>query len=801
MRHARNVVVTLRVTEFITPQRDDYTRQACHRPKVGIAGPVLPLLLILAYTVTSLAPCSAATPVERPITADERDHWAYRPLRVTEPPTVDDPRWGQHPIDRFIYAEWQGKKLAPLPRAGRATLIRRLSFDLTGLPPTPAEVDAFVHDASPDAYERLVDRLLDSPAYGERYAQHWLDLARFAESDGFEHDLVRPNAWRYRDWVIDALNRDIPYDEFVRLQIAGDELRPGDPDAAVATGFLLCGPDMPDINLQDERRHLLLNEMTSTVGAVLLGLQVGCAQCHDHKYDAITQFDFYRLRAYFEPADVFGEHPIPTDAELAARRTAESAWSKDDHRRAKRRRELEQFARKRFRDKNPDEQPPLEVMLAELSNQDRAEHTELVAALANLPPLPELPLGRVMRAHKIAGDGAGEARIAAHLYLRGDFRQPGPEVTCGVPRVLESESETSPIANNSRAALADWLTGNAQPLAARVIANRLWQWHFGAGIVGSPSDFGVMGENPTHAELLDWLADRLAADGWSLKKMHRLIVTSQTYRSASAPHDAAWSAAEFEQARAAFAHSSATDPRNRLWWRRNRIRQDGESIRDALLAAGDRLAPRNFAQPAGPGVRPPLPAEITVTLLKDQWNPSGNAEDHRRRSIYLFVRRNLRYPLFDVFDRPDTNATCPMRHESTTATQSLVLLNSALSLEAARHLAGAALKDAALKDAVLKDAPDDRAAQIAQAYRRVFAREPDADELQTALDFLVRQTAQLKDAKREPGSLALPIVPLAARADSLPSGSLPSEVDPHAAAALVDFCLALLNSSEAVYVD
>ena len=383
--------------------------------RVLASSPLGRLLLIIACTVTSLAPCSAATPVERPITADERDHWAYRPLTGAEPPPVDDPRWGQHPIDRFIFAEWQAKALTPLPRAGRATLIRRLSFDLTGLPPTPAEVDAFVHDASPDAYERLVDRLLASLAYGERFAQHWLDLARFAESDGFEHDLVRPNAWRYRDWVIDALNRDLPYDEFVRLQIAGDELHPADPAAAVATGFLLCGPDMPDINLQDERRHLLLNEMTSTVGAVLLGLQVGCAQCHDHKFDAITQFDFYRLRAFFEPADVFGEHPIPTEAEAAARRTAEAAWSADDHKRDKRSRDLEQTARKRFRDKNPDEQPPLEVMLAELSDKERAEHAELVAALANLPPLPELPLGRVMRAQKIATDGTNDARIAAHL--------------------------------------------------------------------------------------------------------------------------------------------------------------------------------------------------------------------------------------------------------------------------------------------------------------------------------------------------------------------------------------------------
>ncbi|MGD9647908.1 MAG: DUF1549 and DUF1553 domain-containing protein [Pirellulales bacterium] len=738
--------------------------------------------------VTATEAETAPAPPERAITADERDHWAYRPLAEVEPPAVDDERFGRHPIDRFICADWQPKSLAPLPRAGRATLIRRLSFDLIGLPPTPAEIEAFVADTSPDAYERLVDRLLASPAYGERYAQHWLDLARFAESDGFEHDLVRPNAWRYRDWVIDALNRDVPYDEFVRLQIAGDELYPGDPTAAVATGFLRCGPDMPDINLQAERRHLLLNEMTSTVGAVMLGLQVGCAQCHDHKYDAITQYDFYRLRAFFEPADVFGEHPIPTTAEMAARREAEGAWSKEDHQRSRRRRELEQTARRRFREKNPDEQPPLEVMLAELSDKDRAEHTKLAAALAGLPALPDLPHGRVMQSIESDDSAASDEAFAAHLYLRGDFRQPGPEVDCGFPRVFASESPDEPGESTSdpsdaakpRSALAAWLTGGQQPLAARVIANRVWQWHFGTGIVGSPSDFGVMGENPTHAELLDWLAARLATDGWSLKRMHRLIVTSETYQLASAPHDSQWSAAAAAQARAAWEHSSAADPGNHQWWRRNRLRQGGEAIRDAMLLAGDRLSPRR----GGPGVRPPLPPEVTATLLKDQWNTSGDPEDHRRRSIYLFVRRNLRYPLFDVFDRPDTNATCPLRHESTTATQSLVLLNSAFSLDCARWLAGA----------VLSAEPSDRSRQIDEAYLRVFGRRVAADERQDALAFWQQQTERLRAARRNADSLALP---------EFAAGSAvePANIEPPAAAALVDLCLALFNASEAVYVD
>src|SRR6185369_16297704 len=236
--------------------------------------------------------------IEPPITEGERGHWAFQPIKRGDLPAVKNSAWVRNDVDQFILAKLEAAGLSPTPAVDRVTLIRRVTFDLTGLPPSPAEVDAFVSDKSANAYEKLIDRLLASSAYGERWAQHWLDLARFAETDGFEHDYERPNAWRYRDWVIDALNRDVPLDEFIRLQLAGDELSPGDPAATIATGFLLCGPDMPDINDQEERRSIFLTDMTGTVGAVFLGLQVGCAQCHDHKYDPISQADFYRLRAF-----------------------------------------------------------------------------------------------------------------------------------------------------------------------------------------------------------------------------------------------------------------------------------------------------------------------------------------------------------------------------------------------------------------------------------------------------------------------------------------------------------------------
>ncbi|MBI2826570.1 MAG: DUF1553 domain-containing protein [Planctomycetia bacterium] len=724
------------------------------------------LLVAVACLRAAGADASPAAPAEPPITDSDRAHWAYRPLSSPAVPTVADPRWSRSPVDRFVKAALEQRRIEPVPRAGKATLLRRLSFDLTGLPPTPQALAAFENDESPDAYEKLVDRLLASPAYGERFAQHWLDLARFAETDGFEHDLLRPNAWRYRDWVIGALARDMPYDEFVRLQIAGDELVPGDPDAAVATGFLLCGPDMPDLNLPEERRHNVLNEMTATVGSALLGLQVGCAQCHDHKYDPISQHDFYRLRAFLDSADCFRDHPIPSVAELAARQAAEDALPVEDRQRAERLRELEELGASRFRDENPDVQPSLKDQLARLTDDERKEHAALVEAVKALPKLPEVPLARVMR--------DGQPRDS-YLYVRGDFRQKGPVVSCGFPRVVaEGDSQPTAAANRPRAALAAWLTRPDHPLATRVIVNRIWQWHFGAGLVASASDFGVMGNRPTHPELLDWLAERFVADGWSMKKMHKLLVTSETYQLAASAFDADWPAERAQAARATWNAAAANDPEDELLWRRRRTRLSGEAIRDAMLAACDRLSPRH----GGPGVRPPLPPEVTGTLLKDQWRVTENAEDHRRRSIYLFVRRNLRYPLFDVFDRPDANASCPRRHESTTATQSLVLFNSQFSLDCARYLAGA----------LPRAQPTDDARRIEDAYLRVFGRRPSGEEAKIGAEFLTRQAERLRHEARETARLAQP------------AGCEPS-TDPFATAALVDFCLALMNANEFVYVE
>ncbi len=724
------------------------------------------LLSITGSRLSVAAELSGEAPPQRPITADERDHWAYRPIFAAPLPAVAGQRWSRHPVDRFLKAAMVRQSIEPLPRSSKSTLMRRVFFDLTGLPPAPREVIEFLNDDSADAYEKLVEGLLSSPAYGERWAQHWLDVARFAETDGFEHDLIRPNAWRYRDWVIDALNKDMPFDEFLRRQLAGDELLPGDPDAAVATGFLLCGPDMPDLNLQEERRNLILNEMTATVGSVFLGMQFGCAQCHDHKFDPIRQYDFYRLRAFFESADLFRDHPIPTADELAARRLAEEASNPEDRRRAHRRQELENLGKDHFREKNPDVQPTLKQWLGELSEADRNEHSALVKALASAARLPELPLGRVLR------DGVPRP---SHLYLRGDFRQVGPVVNCGFPHVLEPVAADLPDPfEKPRAKLAAWLTRPGHPLTARVIVNRLWQWHFGVGLCASSSDFGVMGGEPTHPELLDWLAQRFTSDGWSIKKMHRLLVTSEAYQTATSPFDHAWSPEQSKAAQDVWHRSYAKDPQNDLLWHRRRWRLEGETIRDAMLSASGQLSPRR----GGPGVRAPLPPEVTVTLLKDQWVVTGGDDDHRRRSIYLFVRRNLRYPMFDVFDRPDTNASCALRHESTTVTQSLVLLNSEFSLHCARWLASA----------LIRSEPESPARQIEAAYVRVYSRQATPDEVRLGQEFLDQQQKLLRSNQRTIESLVLPEGPT-------------DRENPWASAALVDFCLALFNTNEFVYLD
>lgn len=740
-------------------------------------------LLVLSWLLLAGSLFAAESPTPTTVTEPEwtesdRDHWSFRPLLETSPPSVQDLHWPRTVVDRFILARLEAEQLQPQLPADKLTRLRRMTFDLTGLPPTLEAQHEFLNDSSPDADARVIDRLLASPAYGERWAQHWLDLARFAETDGFEHDLVRPNAWRFRDWVVKALNDDLPYDEFVRLQIAGDILRPGDPDAAIATGWLLCGPDMPDINLQEERRHVVLNEVTSTVGAVFLGLQIGCAQCHDHKFDPLSQADFYRLRACFESAQIFQDHPIPTPAELAeldrVKQQRGSLSQSLDQELTK----WNEIARQRIRDKNPDLQPTSKDLLEALAEDERKVYRDLTRKRDLLPKLPELPKGRVLR--------EGQA-VECHFCIRGDFRRLGRPMPPDFPRVLSrgasdnlSQFEMSPESEADRQMqpprlrLARWLTRPDNALAARVIVNRVWQFHFGEGLVRTPSDFGKMGDDTEHPELLDWLALEFPRHNWSLKWLHRQLMLSATYQQSSRPIMADLAPEEQQRVEQNWDALRQKDPTNRLWGRMNRLRLEGETIRDALLIQSDRL---NY-RATGPGVRPPLPPEMISTLLKNQWPVTPDVTEHQRRSLYLFVRRNLRYPLFDAFDRPDTNASCPRRNRSTIAPQALILLNSELSLTAARDACGW----------ILKTAPSDQDQQIRFCYQRALSRLPTPDELATGLRFLESESQLLLDSNRANSDLPLP-------------ANIPPGVSLQHAAALTEYCLAIFNLNEFIYVD
>ncbi len=577
----------------------------------------------------------------------DREHWAYVPVVRPDVPTCKSTDWPKTDIDQFILAQLENKSLSPSQRANRTTLLRRLSLDLTGLPPTLEQVLAFTSDDRPGAYRRLVDQLLASPEYGKHWGQHWLDLARFAETDGYEHDEIRPTAWRYRDWLINALNHDMPYNRFVRLQIAGDHLG-SDSSGEIATAFCLSGPDMPDINSQDERKHVLLNEITSTVGAVFFSLQVGCAQCHDHKYDAISQADFYRLRAYFDSSITLKKKETVT----------------------------------------------------------------------------------VLKPIKNFG--------SSHLMERGDWRSEGPRVRFSVPRVIASKDFVRKKSVPRRVELANWLSSPKHPITARSIVNRIWQYHFGRGLVGTPSDFGVMGDEPTHPLLLDFLADELVRNEWSLKHLHRQIVLSAVYQTESGQAN------------------DSSDPQNRLLRHFPRQRLDGEVIRDCLYAVSDSLC----SEVGGPGVSPPLPPELIKTLKPGQWKASKREADHYRRSIYIFARRNLRYPFFSTFDRPAANQSCPDRSRSTTAVQSLSLMNSDITLDAASRLSR-----------VISKQSKNQSEQIDQLFVRAYSRNVKPGELTTCKKFLSEQSRliQNKSSKQT--------------------------------AALTELCRAILNSNEFVYID
>ena len=734
------------------------------------------LLLVAAWS-------SFANPREAPqFSEQQRAYWAFQPVAAPEVPATAD----TNPIDAFVRARLAEKQLELSPRADKVTLIRRASFDLVGLPPTPTEVEAFVNDKSPDAFAKVVDRLLDSPHYGERWARHWLDLARYAESEGFKSDETRPNAWRYRDYVINAFNADKPYDRFVQEQIAGDELWPESPEARIATAFNRHYPDETNAAVMMQRRSEILLDITDTVGATFMGMTFGCAKCHDHKFDPILQADYYRLQAFFanvteddevvllgkneyadyqrklaawekatqeirgEMQELLAEKRAETQVEQLGKRAAETkaAFAKPASERTMYERLMvrkHEWAMSYFTD---------EKLAASLKDEKKARYKDLEPELAKFESQHpgELPVGSGVKE-------LGSDAPPTHVLSLANFAAPQQEVQPGFLSILDAapasyEAPAGGKTSGRRTALAKWLTDPANPLTGRVMANRIWHYHFGQGIVRSPSDFGLMGERPTHPELLDYLTSEFVNNGWSIKSMHRLIMTSEAYQQASEHVETA----------------AAADPFNKLLWRFPPQRLEGEVIRDSMLAVAGKLN----TEMGGPSVYPALPAGAAPP--RGGWNTEEPEANQNRRSVYIFVRRNARYPMLESFDMPDTHEACARREMTTTAPQALALLNSQHTVEWAKSFAGR----------VVNEAGADRASQVDEAYRLAYSRQPDSWEKDTALTFFEKQREVISERDKAGEPIATP--------EHLPAGM--SRED---GAALVDFCHSLFNSNEFVY--
>ncbi len=690
------------------------------------------------------APWPATNPLKA-VTA-RSSHWAYQPIQRPEVPQPTRDQSGHNTIDAFILAKLSQEKIAPSPEADRRTLIRRVSLDLIGLPPTPGEVEEFVNDKRPDAYERIVDRLLASPHYGEKWARHWLDLARYADSDGYEKDLPRPYAWRWKRWVIEALNRDQPFDQFTIDQIAGDLIPNATVEQRVATGFHRNSLTNREGGIDREQLRVeQAVDRTNTVGSVWLGLTVGCAQCHDHKYDRISQKEYYQLYAFFNPAeDSDIEAPLPGEMgpylltlaeyqrarqELLAKHGVaplQSAWEPkvidasrnpgkyggdwdlawtvlwNDERK---------ILLKKSEDRTQKETDKLtdhflEWYSAVVSKEryDELKFKELREKLAKLReqyrPLTE--------AYGIA-DMPNPPKT--HVLIRGDFQNPGIEVQPNVLAVLNPLSADKP----TRLDLAKWIVSKDNPLTARVAVNRMWQVFFGRGLSSTPSDFGTQGEKPSHPELLDWMASEFQDQGWSVKHMHRLIALSHTYRQSSQIRE----------------DVLERDPDNRLLARQSRMRLEAELLRDSALAVSGLLDETI----GGPSIRPPQPSGLTNLGYGSfvKW-PESTGSERYRRGLYIFFQRTVPYPQLMMFDAPDSNVSCARRERSTTPLQALNLLNDPVFFEAAQGLAVRVWRENLKTEAQRLDI----------VFRLALARPPAPNERDRLASYLQQQRLRLE---------------------------------------------------------
>ncbi|PHS17013.1 MAG: hypothetical protein COA78_03305 [Blastopirellula sp.] len=606
-----------------------------------------------------------------------KDHWAFQPIVRHALPEVTQRDWPINPIDHFILSQLEERSISPSREANRTTLIRRVSLDLIGLPPTLAEVEAFVNDPAEDAFERLVNRLLASPHYGERWGRHWLDLARYADSDGYTNDQPKV-MWKYRDWVIDALNQNMSFDQFTLEQFAGDMLPNATTDQLVASGF----HRNTQINREggsdaEQYRTVAVNDRVSTTGIVYLGLTVGCAKCHNHKFDPVSQKEYYQLFAILnnqsEPTHTLPvSEPVPADYQQVSAQLSEA----------------EQLLKKSIDEAKKDQQIKVDALKKQRDALKKQYYTSTYI-------MRELPNPRETR-----------------VFIRGEYPAKGKIVKSNVPAFLHDLP--ADIEEPNRIDLARWLTSSDNPLTPRVTMNRLWQRYFGTGIVETENDFGTQGSLPSHPKLLDWLASEFVNTGFDMKRMHKLIVTSSSYRQSS------YARPELHE----------IDPNNRLIARQSRLRLDAELIRDSALHTAGVLTTKL----KGPSVHPPQPAGV-MKLTRNpnrRWTAS-QSEDRFRRTMYTYFWRSTPYPFLRTFDSPESNTSCTRRNRSNTPLQALTLLNEEGFVEAAQTLAVRVLSE--MPNASNQD-------KLQYTFQLCLKREPNAQEM-TALTSLLE--AELKD--------------------------------------------------------
>ena len=742
--------------------------------------------------------------------AGEPSWWSMRKPRRPPVPELDESP--SNPIDAFILARLREKGLEPAPAAGKATLLRRAYFDLLGLPPTPAQANRFLQNTSPDAFEELVDNLLASSRYGERWGRHWLDVVRYADSAGFEGDVFYPNAWRYRDYVIKSFNEDKPYDRFVQEQIAGDELFPNNLElegfydlspeklehleAWIGTTLYTFGPEIQESHLDSERlRYERLTDAVDTTSAAFMGLTLECSRCHDHKFDPFTQKDYFQLQAVFAASS---RKTIPVVSSMSTGHRRE-----DYHRMialAEARASFQRFEKQvkdRVIEVKKKEYPPEVVRAYEVPMKERsARELELAAPLAQFYTEMNIEdhltdgektrhrntMQKLARAvldvplqdasHKVKYDGffdVPSATVLGHLkpelvpdiYLlnRGELSLKREIVEPGLPAALRDNSvperlSMGPHGPRYRKHFALWLTRPTHPLTARVMVNRIWQGHFGQGLVRTSNDFGRQGDRPSHPELLDWLATEFVDRGWSVKSMHRLIMLSDAYR-----RDSRFTAAAHRQ----------QDPDNRLLWRMNRRRLEGEAVWDSLHAVAGNLNPAMGGRPAIP---PLSKVEMSSLRIKPWWAVSEDPAAGRRRGVYILARRNFTFPMFDKFDVPNSSVSCAGREVTTVAPQALWALNNDVTFSQARVLA----------DRLVREAGAGPTDQVDLAWKLVLARPPSPEERLEAVTLLEK---------------------LASGNGSQPShaGGENAESSSRNRDALTQLCLTLFNLSEFFYID